>query len=71
MRLIFKSGASTDVDVDEYTVSRNKFDGSFSGLNWTTPDGYAAKLSYVRLEEVAALVAIAEPGDDVDTGGAA
>ena len=66
MRLILRSGAQVDVDVTEFTVKRNRFDGSFVGLDWTTPVGYAAKLSFVRLEEVAAIVTLAEVGDDGD-----
>lgn len=69
MRLIFRSGAHTDVDVTEFTVNRNRFDGRFLGLDWTTPGGFATKLSYVRLDEIAAVVTIAEPGDDGDGGG--
>jgi len=66
MRLIFRSGAHTDVDVTEYTVKRNRIDNRFVGLDWVTPGSFAAKLSYVRLDEIAAVVTIAEPGDDGD-----
>lgn len=66
MRLIFRSGAQVDVDVIEFTVKRYRVEGGLAGLDWTTPVGYAAKLSFVRLEEVAAIVNITEPGDDED-----
>lgn len=54
--LTMKSGAKVSVDVTEATYSRSV--SGTKSLSWTTPDGWAAKLLHVDMDEIAAVVAV-------------
>lgn len=59
MQITFTSGAQIVVDTDEFTSLRSRLDGSsLNGLNWTSPPDWTAKLHWLRLSEVVAIVAV-------------
>lgn len=58
MQITLKSGAQIEADVSEFTTKRNPITGDLTKLEWRTPDGHAAKLNYLDLKEVAAIVAV-------------
>ena len=64
-QVTFKGGAQIQVDVTEFSTTRDPVTGGLTKLNWTTPDGWAAKLHCLDVTEVVAIVAIqAEPAAD-------
>lgn len=59
LEITFKSGAQVFVDLDEFTSTRNRWEGGrLSGLEWTTPADWSRKLHWLDLSEVACLVVV-------------
>lgn len=56
MVVYLKSGASFEVDVEEFEYGVNQNANSFTSLNWTTPDGWKTKLSMVILSDISAVI---------------
>lgn len=66
MRIVFKSGTVLDVDVTNFTTSKNPIHG-LSSLKWTDEVGDSViTLHHVNLDEVAAIAAVHEP-DNTDS----
>jgi hypothetical protein len=61
MQITFKSGAQIEVDVEDFTVRRRAVSGELAELKWTTPHDFTAKLAYANLDEIAAIVRLADP----------
>lgn len=60
-QIIFKSGATVEVDIDEITTGRTPITNKLTSLNWKTPADWTAKLHTVDLSEIAAIVIRDEP----------
>lgn len=56
VHIVFKSGASIDVDMDGYEQGVNNRTGELQSLRWTTPEDFMKKLSFINMSEVAAIV---------------
>ena len=67
MQVTFKSGAQVTVDAEDFSTGRSTVTGELRELKWTTPEEYAAKLCYLNLDEVAAIVRV-ENGSDSPSG---
>jgi hypothetical protein len=58
-----KSGTVVAFDADELTVVRNGL-GEMTTVKWVTPADFTRKLVYLNLDEVAAIVRVAENGNE-------
>jgi hypothetical protein len=56
MRIYLKGGGNFAVKVTEFTVRRDQLTGEFNQLDWKADDGAMARLRYLALDQVAAIV---------------
>lgn len=56
MRVYLKGGCEFTVEVTEYKTERDPFSGNLTRLKWTARDKAKSRLTYVNLNEVAAIV---------------
>jgi hypothetical protein len=61
--IIFKSGATVEVDIERFSTKKNVMSGAITELKWETPDDWTSKLHTVQLDEIAAIVALRDPGE--------
>ena len=61
MQITFKSGTQVTVDVEDFSIGRSNMSGELRELKWTTPDQFVAKLAYLNLDEVSAIVRVEDP----------
>lgn len=64
MQITLKSGTQVTVDVEDFNIGRSNLDGDLVELKWTTPPERIAKLCYVRLDEIAAIVRLEDPAPE-------
>jgi len=60
VNITLKSGVTVQADVSTWTTVRGRLDGDLRGFKWTSG---SIELSYLRLEDVSAVVVVREPGD--------
>ena len=57
-KIILKSGAAFEVDVEDFETGRNPHTRALTSMSWETPDDWTAKLHTIELGEIAAIVVI-------------
>lgn len=58
VHILFKGGASIDVDIDEFEKGVSVVTGGLTSFKWTTPEDFTKKLSYINVNEVVAIVRV-------------
>lgn len=56
--ITLRSGTVVTVDATDVTVTRNKFTGELTAVDWVNGDEPTRKLMHVRVEEIAAVVVL-------------
>lgn len=64
IQITLRSGAQIEADVDEFTIGKSQVSDQIRELHWVSPAGSMRRLKHVALSEIAAIIAIHEPGDD-------
>ncbi len=64
MQITMKSGAQIIVDIKDLSIRKNGL-GDLTRLEWTTPAEFSAKLVHLQLDQVAAVVRLADAALDV------
>jgi len=65
VQITLKSGAMVEFTATKITRQNNTITNEFTGLKWINDDR-PIDLFYVRIEEIAAVVTVAEPDDEAD-----
>ncbi len=63
IQITLKSGAQIEADVDGVKTARDPVTLELTKLEWETPGGWTAKLHTIKLDEVAAIVAVRSPSE--------
>lgn len=66
LQITFRGGGQIEAEVKEFTEDRGGISGHLHGLHWVTPAGATRALKYVDVDQIAAIVAIYDPGDSDD-----
>lgn len=61
IELLFRNGARVEADVDDVTTERHRVTNALASASWNTPPDWTAKLQWVDLSEILAVVVKRDP----------